>query len=78
MTIFFIYLLLTKGVCGTAQDTTEKKIHSSKGTLTVRVAPLWFDNAKLGIFVHWGLYSVPAWATPTTTPDKVNRKRYNH
>ncbi len=26
--------------------------------------PGWFDDAKLGIFVHWGLYSVPAWATP--------------
>ncbi len=24
--------------------------------------PTWFDNAKLGIFIHWGLYSVPAWA----------------
>ncbi|MCX7683351.1 MAG: alpha-L-fucosidase [Anaerolineae bacterium] len=24
--------------------------------------PSWFDGAKLGIFVHWGLYSVPAWA----------------
>ena len=24
--------------------------------------PTWFDDAKLGIFVHWGLYSVPAWA----------------
>jgi alpha-L-fucosidase len=24
--------------------------------------PVWFANAKLGIFVHWGLYSVPAWA----------------
>lgn len=22
--------------------------------------PDWFDDAKLGIFVHWGLYSVPA------------------
>ncbi len=26
--------------------------------------PNWFHDAKLGIFVHWGLYSVPAWATP--------------
>jgi alpha-L-fucosidase len=25
-------------------------------------APPWFDDAKLGIFIHWGLYSVPAWA----------------
>src|SRR5687768_4117412 len=24
--------------------------------------PEWFDNAKLGVFLHWGLYSVPAWA----------------
>ena len=24
--------------------------------------PAWFDDAKLGIFVHWGLYSVPGWA----------------
>ena len=37
----------------------------------IRKTPVWFNNAKLGIFIHWGLYSVPAWATPTTTPDKV-------
>lgn len=24
--------------------------------------PAWFDDAKLGVFVHWGLYSVPGWA----------------
>lgn len=29
------------------------------------VAPTWFRDAKLGIFIHWGLYSVPGWA-PTT------------
>lgn len=29
--------------------------------------PDWFNDAKLGIFVHWGLYSVPGWA-PTTGP----------
>jgi alpha-L-fucosidase len=27
-----------------------------------RPLPGWYDDAKLGIFVHWGLYSVPAWA----------------
>lgn len=27
--------------------------------------PDWFDNAKLGIFIHWGLYSVPAFAPKT-------------
>jgi len=31
---------------------------------SVRQHPLpeWYDGAKLGIFVHWGLYSVPGWA----------------
>ena len=24
--------------------------------------PAWYADAKLGIFVHWGLYSVPGWA----------------
>jgi alpha-L-fucosidase len=30
-----------------------------------RPVPDWFRDAKLGIFIHWGLYSVPAWAEPT-------------
>ena len=21
--------------------------------------PQWFEDAKLGIFIHWGLFSVP-------------------
>ena len=29
--------------------------------------PQWFNDAKLGIFIHWGLYSLPGWA-PTTGP----------
>jgi alpha-L-fucosidase len=24
--------------------------------------PQWYDDAKLGVFLHWGLYSVPGWA----------------
>jgi alpha-L-fucosidase len=24
--------------------------------------PGWYDDAKFGIFLHWGLYSVPGWA----------------
>lgn len=30
--------------------------------------PEWYAGAKLGIFIHWGLYSVPGWA-PLTHPD---------
>lgn len=27
--------------------------------------PNWFRDSPLGIFIHWGVYSVPAWAEPT-------------
>lgn len=30
--------------------------------LNSRPVPLWFEDAKFGIFIHWGLYSVPAFA----------------
>ena len=29
-------------------------------SLDTRPSPGWYDEAKLGIFVHWGPYSVPA------------------
>jgi len=31
-------------------------------SLASRPYPQWFRDAKLGIFIHWGLYSVPAWS----------------
>ncbi|PLV59047.1 alpha-L-fucosidase [Thermotoga sp. KOL6] len=33
--------------------------------------PTWFDEAKFGIFIHWGIYSVPGWAPPTGELGKV-------
>lgn len=32
--------------------------------------PDWFHNDKLGIFIHWGLYSVPGWAPEGADIDK--------
>ena len=26
-----------------------------------RPVPEWFQESKFGIFIHWGVYSVPAW-----------------
>jgi alpha-L-fucosidase len=31
-------------------------------SLDSRESPQWFPDAKFGIFIHWGLYSVPAFA----------------
>ncbi|HVY68756.1 MAG TPA: alpha-L-fucosidase [Verrucomicrobiae bacterium] len=40
-----------------------------------REIPAWFQDAKLGILVHWGLYSVPAWAPVSgTLPEVVARE----
>jgi len=36
-------------------------------SLDQRPIPQWFDSAKFGIFIHWGVYSVPAWAPTKTT-----------
>ncbi|KAG8743767.1 hypothetical protein FRC10_011487 [Ceratobasidium sp. 414] len=34
----------------------------SKESLERHETPLWWDDAKFGIFIHWGIYSVPAWS----------------
>jgi len=31
-------------------------------SLDKRPTPAWFSDAKFGIFIHWGVYSVPAYA----------------
>ena len=31
-------------------------------SLDKRPMPAWFNDAKFGIFIHWGVYSVPAYA----------------
>ena len=33
-------------------------------SLNRRPTPQWYDDAKFGIFIHWGVYSVPAFADP--------------
>ena len=30
-------------------------------SLDRRPIPSWFTDARFGIFIHWGVYSVPAW-----------------
>ncbi|WP_200979515.1 alpha-L-fucosidase [Echinicola sp. 20G] len=35
-------------------------------SLDKRPVPEWFEDAKFGIFIHWGPYSVPAWSPKGT------------
>jgi alpha-L-fucosidase len=41
-----------------AQDVTYDPTWES---IDSRPNPQWFEDAKFGIFIHWGVYSVPAW-----------------
>ncbi len=34
----------------------------TESSLAGHQAPYWFHRAKFGIFIHWGVYSVPAWS----------------
>ena len=38
------------------------KYENNWESLNSRPVPEWFADAKFGIFIHWGLYSVPAYA----------------
>lgn len=38
------------------------KYESNWQSLDTRPVPQWFCDAKFGIFIHWGLYSVPGYA----------------
>lgn len=44
-------------------DLTGKFVQPNWESINQRGYPQWFRDAKLGIFIHWGLYSVPAYAS---------------
>jgi alpha-L-fucosidase len=49
-------LLLTFGAAAQNYQPTWESLES-------RPVPQWFRDAKFGIFIHWGVYSVPGWST---------------
>ncbi len=55
LTIIFFALSI---FFGKAQNINESELMKS---VQQRPYPEWFKDAKLGIFIHWGLYSVPAY-----------------
>lgn len=52
----------------------DTKYEPNWDSLDKHTTPEWFENAKFGIFIHWGLYSVPAWAPPTGELGKIDWK----
>lgn len=54
-----LFFLISQLACASlhARETYEPNWES----LDDRPVPNWFEDAKFGVFIHWGLYSVPAW-----------------
>lgn len=53
-------LLICSSLVCTSQE--QAKYEPTLASLDSHPLPQWYAGAKLGIFIHWGLYSVPGWA----------------
>lgn len=53
MITFALFMLAQKAMC--YEPTWE--------SLDSRPLPSWYDEAKLGIFIHWGVFSVPSYSS---------------
>ena len=59
-------LLLIAAIMVSMNSFTQKKYEPNWKSLDSRPVAPWFADAKFGIFIHWGLYSVPAWSPKGT------------
>lgn len=50
-------------ICCAGFVTRSQSYQPTWESLDKRPVPAWYTDAKFGIFIHWGLYSVPSWAT---------------
>jgi alpha-L-fucosidase len=51
------------GSCGFGNYTADAK------SLSLHSSPDWFNEAKFGIFIHWGLYSAPSYGSVAPNED---------
>jgi alpha-L-fucosidase len=56
--LLILCFMITCCYYGTAQNTYRPEWES----LDTHKIPAWYDDAKIGLSMHWGVYSVPAWA----------------
>lgn len=56
-------LLLLLRAASSSQPGAPRRYTPDWQSLDSRPLPAWFDEAKFGVFVHWGVFSVPAWGS---------------
>ncbi len=60
----FAVCLLSSVLCHPSSAATaaaEPAYAANWASLDARPVPQWYLDAKFGVFIHWGVYSVPAW-----------------
>jgi hypothetical protein len=62
---FIAVLFFAWGIFTCEMTAQTDKYQPNNQSLSQHPLPGWYDDAKLGIFIHWGLYSVPGWAKGT-------------
>jgi len=63
------FIFLSFFLMGLFQGFSQKVYTPTWESIDSRPIPSWFEDAKFGIFIHWGLFSVPAYSP--TARDKV-------
>jgi len=58
--LFAVLGLMSSASVGAA-DAGTKRYEANWASLDARPTPSWYLDAKFGVFIHWGVYSVPAW-----------------
>ena len=46
-------------------------------SLNAHPVPAWYDDAKFGIFIHWGLFSIPAFAAKSGSISDAFKNNYD-
>lgn len=59
-------LIFALGLAGSSLIAADGPYEPTWESLDKRPVPEWYQDAKFGIFIHWGVYSVPAWGAPKT------------
>ncbi|MDR3497810.1 MAG: alpha-L-fucosidase [Parvibaculum sp.] len=57
--------------------TENKKYEPSLASLNTHQIPGWYDDAKFGIFIHWGLFAIPGFASSYGSIGEVFAQKYD-
>ncbi|XP_039448431.1 putative alpha-L-fucosidase [Culex pipiens pallens] len=65
--LFLLLVIWMRGSIGALEQNSEEskteKYEPTWASLDARPLPTWYEDAKIGIFIHWGVYAVPSYGS---------------